>query len=113
MVKVPQLIRRSFPSVLWKGDETSKVVYLTFDDGPTPEVTSKVLSLLKGYNAYATFFCLGNRVENYSNVYNQIIEEGHSVGNHSYSHLLGVKTLNKSYFKDILNLNYFGLLMVR
>lgn len=101
MVKVPTFIRKFFPSVFWKGNEEVKVVYFTFDDGPTPVVTTKVLSLFEEYNGFATFFCLGNRVALYPEVYKQVIERGHSVGNHSYSHLLGLKSLNKNYFEDV------------
>lgn len=101
MVKIPKLIKAFFSSVLWKGNESEKVIYLTFDDGPTPEVTPKVLSLLKEYNASATFFCLGNKVELYKDVYSQIIEQEHSVGNHSYSHYLGWRTASQVYFKDV------------
>jgi peptidoglycan/xylan/chitin deacetylase (PgdA/CDA1 family) len=101
MVKIPKLIKAFFSSVLWKGNESEKVIYLTFDDGPTPEVTPKVLSLLKEYNASATFFCLGNKVELYKDVYSQIIEQEHSVGNHSYSHYLVWRTASQLYFKDV------------
>lgn len=101
MVKIPHIIRKLFPSVFWKGIETEKVVYLTFDDGPTPEVTTKVLALLKEYAAFATFFCLGNRVELYPDIFSQLTDQGHSVGNHSHSHFLGLNTSNQVYFSDI------------
>ena len=101
MVKIPHIIRKLFPSVFWKGIETEKVVYLTFDDGPTPEVTTKVLALLKEYAAFATFFCLGNRVELYPDIFSQLTDQGHSVGNHSHSHFLGLNTSNQAYFSDI------------
>lgn len=76
-------------------------VFLTFDDGPTPEVTPQVLSLLNDFNLKATFFCLGKNVEQYPQIFNSIIENGHSVGNHGYNHLNGFFTPNKSYFEDV------------
>ncbi|PIX36372.1 MAG: polysaccharide deacetylase family protein [Bacteroidetes bacterium CG_4_8_14_3_um_filter_31_14] len=78
-----------------------KNIYLTFDDGPTPEVTLRVLALLKEYNAKATFFCLGKNVEKFPEIYNEILIQGHAVGNHSYSHFNGWKTSNKKYIQDV------------
>lgn len=102
MVKVPYFIRVLFPSAIWKVDTDKKVVYLTFDDGPTSDVTEKVLSLLLEYNAKATFFCLGNKVQKHPEIYQKLHKNGHKVGNHSYDHPLGLKTKNKQYFNDIL-----------
>jgi peptidoglycan/xylan/chitin deacetylase (PgdA/CDA1 family) len=101
MIKIPLFVRKFFPSALWKVDSESKDVYLTFDDGPTPKVTREVLDLLSQYNAKATFFCLGNKVEKFPEVYQDLLESGHQIGNHSYSHYLGLKTKNKKYFEDI------------
>ncbi len=101
MIKVPLFARKFFPSALWKVDSGSKDVYLTFDDGPTPEVTSKVIDLLNQHNAKATFFCLGSKVEQFPEEYKNLLENGHQVGNHSYNHYLGLKTNNKKYFEDV------------
>ena len=76
-------------------------VFLSFDDGPTPEVTDWVLDKLDQYNAKATFFCIGRNVEHYPDIYRRIIEAGHSVGNHTYSHLKGWGSSNRHYFEDI------------
>jgi len=76
-------------------------VFLTFDDGPTPDVTPWVLEHLRKYDAKATFFCLGRNVDHNPEILQQIIKEGHSVGNHTYSHLKGFGTKNKQYFDDI------------
>ena len=76
-------------------------VFLTFDDGPTPEVTPWVLEQLRQYNAKATFFCLGRNVDHFPDVFRQVVEEGHSVGNHTYSHLKGFRCTNRQYFEDI------------
>ena len=103
-VKTPILLMRLFPDLIWHlshRDEQKNHIHLTFDDGPTPEVTPWVLEQLKKYNARATFFCLGRNVERYPEIYRQILDEGHSVGNHSYSHLKGSQTRNSEYFDDI------------
>ena len=82
-------------------DETS--VYVTFDDGPHPEITPFVLAELKKINAKATFFCIGKNVEKYPEIYNQILEEGHAVGNHTQNHKNGWNTSNVVYFRDVLS----------
>jgi len=105
MVKIPKLIRSFFPSVFWNGSKSEKIIYLTFDDGPTLDVTSQVLYLLKDYSAFATFFCLGSRVENCPKLFLQIVKDGHSIGNHSYNHYLGLRTSNKRYFEDVERAN--------
>lgn len=76
-------------------------IYLTFDDGPCAEVTPRVLNILDKFNAKATFFCIGKNVKNNQELYNEIIAEGHSVGNHTYNHLNGWKTKKKDYLYDI------------
>jgi peptidoglycan/xylan/chitin deacetylase (PgdA/CDA1 family) len=78
-----------------------KTLYLTFDDGPHPEITLFVLKQLKQYNAFATFFCIGKNVVAYPEVYKQIISEGHTTGNHTYNHLNGWRSNNEVYMKDI------------
>jgi peptidoglycan-N-acetylglucosamine deacetylase len=103
-VRTPILLMRLFPDLIWHlsgRDEVKKQIYLTFDDGPTPEVTPWVLEQLKKFNAKATFFCLGRNVDRYPEIYKQILSEGHAVGNHTYSHLKGSQTNNSEYFGDI------------
>lgn len=78
-----------------------KVIYLSFDDGPHPEITPFVLDLLKQYHARASFFCIGHNVERYPQVYEQIIAEGHSVGNHTYDHKNGFRVKDQEYLKDV------------
>jgi peptidoglycan-N-acetylglucosamine deacetylase len=75
-------------------------VFLTFDDGPTPEITDRVLAFLLQYHAKATFFCIGNKVEQFPELYQTILNEGHSVGNHGYNHLHGWYTTTKTYLDD-------------
>ena len=90
-----------YPSLIWNIFTRQKRIYLTFDDGPTPGVTDKVLDILKQFGAKATFFCLGRNVEKHTDLYNKILHEGHAVGNHTYSHLKGWYSKNKIYFDDI------------
>jgi peptidoglycan-N-acetylglucosamine deacetylase len=78
-----------------------KKIHLTFDDGPTPGITTRVLTLLNEYDAKATFFCIGKNIVNNPELFQKIKEQGHAIGNHSYSHLNGWKTPRKLYFEDI------------
>ena len=91
-----------FPSLLWNFDLKEKTIYLTFDDGPIPEITPWVLSRLKEYNAKATFFCIGKNISKNISIFNQILNDGHSVGNHTYNHLNGWKTPSDDYIKNVL-----------
>src|SRR5438093_7018687 len=90
-----------FPSIVWRVKTNEPVLFLTFDDGPIPEVTPWVLDTLKQYNAKATFFCIGENIHKYPDVYQRILSEGHSIGNHTYNHLNGWKTKTKKYFENI------------
>lgn len=78
-----------------------KIIYLTFDDGPVPEVTPKVLDILKRHNAKATFFCVGDNIRKYPELYKRLLDEGHNVGNHTMHHLQGLKTSFSDYMKDV------------
>ena len=104
-VKTPILIMKLFPELIWhfasRKESQEDQVYLTFDDGPTPEVTPWVLDCLKEYNARGTFFCLGRNVDKHPKIYNEILDRGHAVGNHTYSHLKGWKTTHTEYMDDI------------
>jgi len=75
-------------------------MYLTFDDGPIPEVTPWILDILKRYNAKATFFCIGDNIKKYPKLFKQISVEGHAIGNHTFYHSNGWKTSNQKYFSD-------------
>jgi peptidoglycan/xylan/chitin deacetylase (PgdA/CDA1 family) len=81
--------------------DADRSLYLTFDDGPHPAITTAVLDLLAQYNARATFFCIGDRVTRYPEVYQRILAEGHAVGNHTYRHLHGRKNADEDYLEDI------------
>jgi len=101
VVKTPIFVKKLYKSLYWNLSREKKTLYLTFDDGPTPDITEKVLGLLNRFKAKATFFVLGRNVDRYSSIYNSVLEQGHAPGNHTYSHLQGWKTRNKEYFKDI------------
>lgn len=100
-IKTNILIKRIFNNYVWDIPNKENKIYLTFDDGPTPDVTKWILSLLKKYDAKATFFCIGNNIEKYPDIYNTIIQEGHSIGNHTFHHLNGWKTKKEDYLYDV------------
>ncbi len=100
--KFPAILRNIYPDYLWRVNTEEKVMYLTFDDGPTPVITQEVLSLLKKFDAKATFFLLGKNIQTHPHIAHAIIDAGHSIGNHGYGHLNGWKTNNFTYFKDFL-----------
>jgi peptidoglycan-N-acetylglucosamine deacetylase len=95
------LLSKLYPSVTWWRKSEDKVIYLTFDDGPVPEITEFVLEELKKKNAKATFFCVGHNIEKHPEVFNKIIQDGHSIGNHTFNHLNGWTTSNEDYFSNI------------
>ena len=97
----PKFIKRLFPSFIWKLPNTKGEVYLTFDDGPRPEVTPWVLEQLDKFDAKATFFCLGKNVEMFPELFEEIKRRGHAVGNHSYSHVKGWGMKTGDYVRDI------------
>lgn len=101
MIKVPTLIKKIFYNQIWDIPNDENKIYLTFDDGPTPEITKWVLELLEKENIKATFFCIGNNIEKYPNIFNLIIEKGHSIGNHTFNHLQGWKTTTKQYIENV------------
>ncbi|MCD6346506.1 MAG: polysaccharide deacetylase family protein, partial [Bacteroidales bacterium] len=87
--------------VIWQMKGGDNKIYLTFDDGPVPEVTPWVLETLRQYKAQATFFCVGGNVRKHPDLFNHIIENGHGTGNHSFSHLNGFKTGIRQYIRDV------------
>jgi len=100
--KIPDFIQNTpWQDHLWRIPTTEKVLYLTFDDGPTPEVTNKTLEILEKYNAKASFFCLGRNAEHHTDLVEEIVEKGHRLGNHSYSHLKGFQTSTDIYLEDV------------
>jgi peptidoglycan/xylan/chitin deacetylase (PgdA/CDA1 family) len=87
-------------NTLWRIPAKNEV-YITFDDGPHPSTTPFVLETLSKFNAKATFFCIGKNVDRYPHLFQSILQEGHAVGNHTYSHLKGWQSRNAEYLADI------------
>lgn len=111
-VRPPWVLRKYYPEALWRIDNSEKKIYLTFDDGPIPEVTPWLIEVLATFSAEATFFCVGENVEKYPFIYEQIISHGHSVGNHTFNHLHGLKTSRNEYLQNVekaANLIHSGL----
>jgi peptidoglycan/xylan/chitin deacetylase (PgdA/CDA1 family) len=101
-ILTPQIIRRLFPGFTWEVQGASREVYLTFDDGPVPEVTPWVLDQLGDAGVKATFFCIGKNVEAHPGIFRRILNEGHAVGNHSFHHLNGWKSSTTDYVADVM-----------
>lgn len=85
----------------WKVNTSSKVIFLTFDDGPVPEVTPQVLDILRKYQWKATFFCVGENVSRYPQLYQRLLKEGHRVGNHSFNHLQAFRKTADEYIRNV------------
>lgn len=100
-IKTPWWLKKLYPKRTWNKERDAKSIYLTFDDGPEPLVTPFVLDQLKKYNAKATFFCIGENVEGYPDLYQRILGEGHRTGNHTHTHPNGWKTPDDIYLSDI------------
>ena len=100
-IKTPLVAKKLFPNYIWDVSTSEKVIYLTFDDGPTPEITHWTLDVLKTYNAKATFFCIGNNIEKHPEIFQNILNAGHAIGNHTQNHIKGWKTKAKDYLKNI------------
>lgn len=98
----PLLYRMLFPETVWRIPMKHKAVFLTFDDGPIPEVTPWVLDLLDKYDIKATFFCVGDNVRKHPETFAEVVRRGHSVGNHTMHHLQGAKVTTKRYIADIM-----------
>lgn len=90
-------LRWLYPHALWRMDDTEHAVYLTFDDGPIPESTPFILDTLRRYHAKATFFMVGENVLRHHDLYNQIVAEGHQVGNHTFNHIGSFKHWTLTY----------------
>jgi peptidoglycan/xylan/chitin deacetylase (PgdA/CDA1 family) len=99
-VKTNRFIKTIFPNYIWEIPNHEKKVYLTFDDGPIPEITEWTLAQLKKHNAKATFFCIGDNIQKYPEVYHKVIDHGHAIGNHTFNHLKGWETSLEDYIEN-------------
>jgi peptidoglycan/xylan/chitin deacetylase (PgdA/CDA1 family) len=102
-IRTPWFVKRLFSSYVWSMPADDHAVYLSFDDGPHPTITPWVLNELMDAGAQASFFCIGDNVQKYPGVYQQVISEGHAIGNHTFHHLNGWHTDDKAYLQDIKN----------
>ena len=100
-IKTPRFFQKLFPKLTWKIPTVDKKLYLTFDDGPIPQITPWVLRQLAKYDAKATFFMVGENAANYPHLYHKVKEDGHAIGSHSYNHLSGWITENSTYYRNV------------
>ena len=100
-VKTNKWIKKVFNNLVWDIPNSDKKIYLTFDDGPIPEVTEWVLDILKSEEIKATFFCIGDNIKKHPEVYKRILAEGHQTGNHTFNHLNGWKTETNHYIENL------------
>ncbi|MBR4714481.1 MAG: polysaccharide deacetylase family protein [Paludibacteraceae bacterium] len=99
--QLPTVYRKIFPGTVWRLPREEKTVFLTFDDGPIPEVTEFVLDTLRERNIKATFFCVGDNVRKHPDLFRKVMEEGHLVGNHTFNHLQGLYTTSRNYIRNV------------
>lgn len=104
--KIPRVVKWAYPECVWQIPTNENAIYLTFDDGPTPDITDWVIDQLAAYNAKATFFLIGNNVQQHPQIYQRLVAAGHSIGNHCYNHEKGWVTNNEDYFKSVAQTNY-------
>jgi peptidoglycan-N-acetylglucosamine deacetylase len=101
LIKTPKIIQLLMPDYVWRVPNRPKKAYLTFDDGPIPNVTPWVLDTLSAFGTKATFFCVGENVARYPDIYKRILNEGHRTGNHTHNHLNGWKTPADVYLENV------------
>lgn len=96
----PQIIRYLYPCAIWRMDKNEKAVYLTFDDGPIPEITPWVLDILDKYDIKATFFMVGDNIRKHPDEFRMVVEKGHRIGNHTFNHVRGFSYDTESYLEN-------------
>ena len=100
-IQFPDVLRPFLGKLTWRKNPSSKVIYLTFDDGPMPEVTPLVLDILNQNNLKATFFCVGENVQKHPEIYADILQRGHKTGNHTFNHLKGYSYSKEEYVENV------------
>ena len=101
-VKTNRFVKWIFRKYIWDIKNSENKIYLTFDDGPIPEVTEWVLETLKQHEVKATFFCIGDNIKKHPAIFQKVIESGHSIGNHTFNHLKGWNSRKEEYIKNTL-----------
>lgn len=101
LTKTPFWLKAFYPNLIWNKSRNEKKVYLTFDDGPSPEITDWVLEQLNSYKAKASFFLIGKNVEAHPDILQRILDQGHSIGNHTQNHMNGWKNKKQDYIKEV------------
>lgn len=96
------MVKWLFPKYIWNLPTHEKIVYLTFDDGPMPEITPWVLDQLDAYQVKATFFCIGDNIRKHPEIYKEVMRRGHAIGNHTFNHLNGWKTATSTYIENTI-----------
>jgi len=102
LVKSPLLLKWFYSALTWNKSRSEKIVYLTFDDGPIPNVTDFVLNTLNFFAIKATFFCIGDNIIKHPEIFERLKNEGHAIGNHTFNHLNGWKTDDHTYIQNLL-----------
>lgn len=102
-----KFLRWLYPLAIWRMDTSEKSIYLTFDDGPIPEVTPWVLSVLQEYDVKATFFMVGDNVRKYPEIFQQVCDHGHRIGNHTYNHIGSLRHSIKTYMRNVEKANAY------
>lgn len=100
-IHAPFFLRWYYPNVTWNKSRQDKKLYLTFDDGPIPEITPWILDTLNQYQVKATFFCVGENIKKHPEIFERLIREGHQVGNHTFHHLKGWKHSDEEYIENV------------
>lgn len=100
-MEIPGIVKSIYPDAVWSISTEKKELFITFDDGPNPELTPEIVNILKQYNAKATFFCVGENVKKYPETYNLILKNGHVTGNHTFNHLKGWRTKIDDYLDNV------------
>jgi peptidoglycan-N-acetylglucosamine deacetylase len=99
--QTPIIFKWLYPGLTWRVPTRQKKVFLTFDDGPVPEITEQVLEILKEKDVKATFFCVGDNVRKHPEIFRKVVQAGHQVGNHTQHHVVGWRMRRKHYFENI------------
>lgn len=101
LIQPKPVFRKLYPKAIWKIPTEEKEIYLTFDDGPIPGLTDWVLDELNNYNAKATFFCVGANILKNKSVFDRIVNEGHTIANHTMHHVKGFKNNVADYISEV------------